>query len=319
MKSFRFWGLAALLGVAVVAAVAWLGPAAHGQSVPHATWTARSGDGQAHVIEREVERTGPAIRMLEVLGGRGSQIGVGIRDLPDADVKAGKAGVQIEDVREASPAAQAGFKAGDVVTSFDGERVRSARQFARLVEETPAGRSVKTQVMREGKAVDLTVTPMAGENLEADRQFFMQRNEGPGAPGFRMHVPEIPDIPHEVFEPGRNFDVRIWAQPARLGVSVQGLTPELAEYFGVKEGVLVTAVTKESAAAKAGIKAGDVITNVDGKTIDDAGEPRRQLRVDADKATEVTLGIVRDKKPMSMKVPLEGPKAREKSVQRRTI
>ena len=98
---------------------------------------------------------------------------------------------------------------------------------------------------------------------------------------------------------------------------MQSLTPELAEYFGVKEGVLVTAVTKESAAAKAGIKAGDVITNVDGKTIDDAGELRRQLRPDAGKASEVTLGIVRDKKAMTMKVPLEGPKAPEKSVQRR--
>ena len=155
--------------MAVVAAVAWLAPAAHGQSAPHATWTAQSGDGQAHVIERRIERNEPAIRMLEVLGGRGSQIGVGIRDLPDADIKAGKAGVQIEDVREASPAAQAGIKAGDVVTSFDGERVRSARQFARLVEETPAGRSVKTQVLREGKAVDLTVTPSAGENLAENR------------------------------------------------------------------------------------------------------------------------------------------------------
>jgi C-terminal processing protease CtpA/Prc len=148
---------------------------------------------------------------------------------------------------------------------------------------------------------------------------FHNEGPGPGAPGFRMMVPEIPELPMEAFEPGENFDVRIWARPGRLGVGVQSLTPELAEYFGVKEGVLVTSVTKDSAAAKAGIKAGDVITTVDGKSVDDAGELRRQLRPEDEKATEVTLGIVRDKKPLSMKVPLEGPKTKEKPVVRRTI
>ena len=92
-------------------------------------------------------------------------------------------------------------------------------------------------------------------------------------------MPEVPDLARE-FEPGENFDVRILARPGRLGVTVQSLTPDLAEYFGVKDGVLVTAVTKDSAASKAGIKAGDVITRVDGKPVDDAGELRRQLRTD---------------------------------------
>lgn len=317
MKNVRFWGFAALLALAVAAGIAWLAPAAHTQS-RQPTWTPHADDGQV-VVEREVRE--PVVRLMDMIGGGGSQIGVGIRDLPDADITAGKSGVQIEDVRESSPAAAAGIKAGDVVTSFDGERVRSARQFARLVQETPAGRAVKAQVVREGKTVDLTVTPSAGERMADDnlRRRFEFRTQ-PGAPVHRMVVPEIPDLPHEVFEPGEAFDFQIWARPGRLGVSVQSLTPELAEYFGVKEGVLVTSVAKESAAAKAGIKAGDVIASVDGKAIDDAGELRRQLRPEDEKDTEVTLGIVRDKKTLTMKVPLEGPKAvKEKAVVRRTI
>ena len=88
-----------------------------------------------------------------MLDGRGSRLGVSIRDVNEDDVKAGRTtGVVIEDVNDDSPAAKGGFKAGDVVTSFDGERVRSARQFSRLVEETPSGRSVKAQVMRGGAA-----------------------------------------------------------------------------------------------------------------------------------------------------------------------
>src|SRR5438128_1195181 len=53
----------------------------------------------------------------------------------------------------------------------------------------------------------------------------------------------------------------------RLGATIQELTPELADYFGVKSGVLVASVQKDSAAEKAGLKAGDVITAVDGHDV----------------------------------------------------
>ena len=97
-----------------------------------------------------------------LIGDRGSRIGVSIRDLNDADLKAGKSGVLIDDVLADGPAAPAGMKNGDIVTSFDGERVRSARQLARLVEETPAGRSVKAEVLRDGHARRAQRDPRGG-------------------------------------------------------------------------------------------------------------------------------------------------------------
>jgi len=303
MKSLRFWSLAAVLGVTVLAAVVWLAPVAHGQTArtPRVV-VATEPEIERKIVEAQV--AGPEGRRFEMLlGDRGSRIGVSIRDLADADLKAGKSGVVIDEVVADGPAASAGMKPGDIVTSFDGERVRSARQLARLVEETPAGRSVKAEVLRDSKPVALNVIPTVDERAAA----LMRKFEGPrdaDRQAFKWVMPEVPDIARE-FE-NENFDVRIWARPGRLGVSVQSLTPELAEYFGVKDGVLVTAVTKDSAASKAGMKAGDVITSVDGKPVDDAGELRRQLRSDEDQSTEVMLGVTRDRKPLSLKVPLEG-------------
>ena len=85
---------------------------------------------------------------------------------------------------------------------------------------------------------------------------------------------------------------------ARLGVSVQELSPELADYFGAKTGgALVSSVTKGSAAEKAGLKAGDVITSVNGDRVNGGRDLIRELE---DATGDVTLGVVRDKKEITV-------------------
>ena len=82
--------------------------------------------------------------------------------MDEADVKReklpGGMGAVVEDVHSDSAAAKAGMKAGDIIVSFDGERVRSAQHFERLVTETPAGRTVEATVMRAGARVNLKLT-----------------------------------------------------------------------------------------------------------------------------------------------------------------
>jgi len=83
-------------------------------------------------------------RALTVLAGRGAEIGVSIRDIESSDTST-SGGVVVEEVRKDGPADKAGLKQADVIVEFDGERVRSARQFTRLVQETVPGRIVRAR------------------------------------------------------------------------------------------------------------------------------------------------------------------------------
>jgi S1-C subfamily serine protease len=250
------------------------------------------------------------------LDGRGAQLGVMVSDV---DSKATTGGVKIDEVNESSPAEKAGIKAGDLVVEYDGERVRSARQFTRLIQETPEGRTVKIGLLRDGKRQTVDATP---ENTatafnfgpEVDRAM---REAERGMRGFSFDLPNTFEFrtderDRDNREP-RRFEYRlpggmIWgAEPrARLGVRVQSLTPELEEYFGAKDGgALVSSVTKDSAAAKAGLKAGDVITSINGRPVDDSDDLVSEL----ENATgDVTIIVVRDKKEMTLKATIEEPK-----------
>ena len=105
----------------------------------------------------------------------------------------------------------------------------------------------------------------------------------------------------------------------RLGVSIQDLTPELAAYFGVKNGVLVSEVSGDSPAQKAGVKAGDVITTVNGQQVDDGGKLRDLVGTADGSTRELTLGIVRDKKEMSVKATLAADDSQRRRVTRRRV
>jgi serine protease Do len=267
----------------------------------------------------------------------GPRLGVEIRDLGKEDLAKFKLtsqnGVAVEQVTKESAAEKAGVKAGDVVVQYDGENVRSAAQLTRLVRESVAGRTVKLGIVRDGKRMDLDVAPAEAENVfnmavapgRPERgQMFSYRTPAPGEmppPGgtfeWRQGTPAPmprPDI--ETFRWFGSGDAPgnlVYLQSrGRLGVNVQELTPELAAYFGVKDGLLVNSVQDETPAAKAGIKAGDVIGSVNGKAVVTPAELVKEL---ADKEGEVTIGITRDKKALSLKAALEP----RKTPARRTI
>jgi len=237
-------------------------------------------------------------QVARVFGGGGAQIGVSIRDFNEDELKAGKVttGVVIEDVETDGPAQKAGFKAGDIVVEFDGERVRSTRQFMRLVQETVAGRSVTAAVTRDGQRLTLNVQPRAGGSFK----FF----DGSGDFSFAIPPPKVAPpmaMKRDFFPP--DFESLVGAS-GQLGISVDELSPQLSEYFGTKEGVLVTTVRDGSNASKAGVKAGDVITSLNGGTVTSASDLRRRAQR-LEGGDEFTLGVVRDRKPMSLKGKVE--------------
>jgi serine protease Do len=226
---------------------------------------------------------------------RGAEIGVAIRDVTDEVATRERldrvSGALVSDVRAGSPAARAGLQSGDVIIAFDGERVRSARHLERLINETPAGRQVDATVSRSGQQVTLQVTPAAAPSMFASAGRLLP-----------------PDFDLRAFgAPGRE----LWgfgANAGRLGARVQNLDGQLGEYFGTDAGVLVTAVDTNTPAAAAGLRAGDVITKVNGTSIDNPNDLRRAV---ADASREITLTIVRDRKALTLTATLgDAPRPR---------
>jgi len=274
----RYWSFIGVLAVGVVAAV-----------------SARAAQGAR--VSRELQGPGER-RELMFLDGRGSRLGVMVQDL-DATDKAG--GVRVDSVDPESPAEKAGLKTGDVVVEYDGERVRSARQFTRLVQETPEGRQVPLAVLRDGKRQALTATPEARAfswemNIDGDR---IRRDVERGLREFRM------DMPPMRFRWDHDFDdLRAPSSRRRLGISVDSMGNQLSQYFGASEGgALITSVEPGSAAEKAGLKAGDVITSINGERVRDAEQVVDTMREVGD--GDVTIGYLRDKKAGTTKATIE--------------
>jgi serine protease Do len=247
--------------------------------------------------DRRVERR-PNVMVLD---GRGAQLGASVSDTDT--------GVRIDDVRENSPAERAGMQEGDIVVEFDGERVRSARQLTRLVQETPDGRAVNVAVLRNGQRQTLKATPESrGDfafNFDADRL----RDEIER--GMRDFNFEPKDFDFRFDDRGpRRFEYRVpervmplMGGRGRLGVSVQSLTPDLQEYFGATNGgALVSSVAPDSPASRAGLKAGDVITSINGREVRETGDLMREL---ADASGEVTIVLLRDRQQMTVKATIE--------------
>ena len=108
-----------------------------------------------------------------------------IRDLEDADGLAAKGvtlGVIVEEVSTESPAEKAGIRRGDAIVEFDGERVRSVRQLTRVVQETPAGRTVQAAIVREGQRSTVSITPREGSG----RQSGSRRPPAARTPGLKV-------------------------------------------------------------------------------------------------------------------------------------
>jgi len=234
----------------------------------------------------------PLVRAFE-FASRGARIGVTVAEIEGDDAKQPKAGVVVETVSPGGPAEKAGIKVGDAITEFDGERVRSVLQFSRLVQETAAGRNVAVALSRGGQRLTVNVTP---ESRSLSDDFNMRLLDIPRA----ARIVPTPTPPAAPLAP--RFSM--FGRGGRLGITVESLDDQLAEYFGVKEGVLVKSVMADSVAQKAGLKAGDVITAINGSKVYEMSDVSRLInRVEGDGS--FTVDVMRDKKPLSLKGKVE--------------
>jgi len=228
---------------------------------------------------------------LAFAGGAGTSfLGVNIAEVDAERAKALKLpaeqGVEITRVETDSPAEKAGLKVGDVVLEYNGERVEGMEQFGRMVRETPAGRKVTLQISRGGALQKLTAAIGSRGKYPPEGFMVMPRLE---IPDFRM-----PDI-------GEGFPA--W-RSGMLGVETESLNPQLADFFGVKQGVLIRAVVSGSPAEKAGIKAGDVLTKVDDQDVTTPGQVSGAIQA-ARKRHSFSLRLVRNRREMTVTATLD--------------
>ena len=228
--------------------------------------------------------------------GTSAYLGVDIADvtserLSDLKLKEEK-GVEVTMVDQDAPAGKAGIKEHDVILTMNGNSVDSAAQLRRMIRETPAGRVVTLGLSRDGQPVTVKV-----QLADKHKEFSLV---GPEMKDFHVEVPEV-HVP-EIDIP--SFNMVVVTSSARSGLTVENITPQLGEFFGVKNGngVLVRSVAKGSRAEKAGFRAGDVIVKVNDEPVHDSSDFTHAVR--ARKDGSVSVSVVRDKKEQTLTLTL---------------
>src|SRR5579871_733387 len=165
-------------------------------------------------------------------------------------------GFLVTEVRKGSPCSKAGIKPLDVIVSVGGKAFKEGRDLQRVVSSLPLHKSVDITVVRDGKTL---IIPVTIEEQPADYGVATVQGKGDRT---------TPDEKDE--------DVSV----DKFGFDVAELTPELAKRFGYRssmEGVVVTDVQPGSIAADAGLRSGVVITKINRKSVNSAGDVREML------------------------------------------
>jgi serine protease Do len=229
-----------------------------------------------------------------------SYLGVDIADITSDRMNALKLkeekGVEVTMVDQDAPAGKAGIKEHDVIVSMNGTTVESGAQLRRMIHETPPGRVVTFGLSRDGQPLTVKVQ-LADKHKEfafvppRGGEFHVQVPE--------IHVPDV-DIPA--------MHMIMVTSSARSGLTVENITPQLGEFFGVKNGngVLVRAVEKGSRAERAGFRAGDVIVKINGQQVHDTSDFSHAVR--DRNGNSVNVGVMRDKKEQNLTLTMPSQK-----------
>ena len=231
--------------------------------------------------------------------GTSAYLGVDIADVSKDRLGALKLkeekGVEVTMVDQDAPAGKAGIKEHDVILTVNGTSIESGAQLRRMIHETPPGRMVKLGLSRDGQ-------PLTLEVQLADKHKEMTSWSKPGDIHVNIppiHVPDI-DIP--------SMNMVVVTSSARSGLMVENITPQLGDFFGVKDGngVLVRSVEKGSRAEKAGFRAGDVIIKINNQPVHDTSDFSHAVK--SRENNSVTVGVVRDKKEQTLNLTLPARK-----------
>jgi len=229
-------------------------------------------------------------------GGTSSYLGVDIADVTKDRMGALKLkeekGVEVTMVDQDAPAGKSGIKEHDVILSMNGTAIESGAQLRRMIHETPPGRVVTLGLSREGQPLTLQMQ-LADKHKEYNWP-------GPKPGDIHVNIPPIhlPDIDIP------SINMVVVTSSARSGLMVENITPQLGDFFGVKDGngVLVRTVEKGSRAEKAGFRAGDVIVKINNQPVHDTSDFSHAVK--SRSGNSVNVGVVRDRKEQTLNLTL---------------
>jgi S1-C subfamily serine protease len=211
--------------------------------------------------------------------------------------------VEIVQIEAKSPAELAKLKEGDILLKVDGKDVVSSAGLSSAIRARKPGTDVTLQIERDGKPMESKVKLGEYTEDEARRELetlfprlFPQSEPAPGAPKYRA-------LPPSKTAPAPNLFRYALEKRRYIGVTLQDLTAEQAESFGVKDGtgLWVAELDEDGPAKKAGIKVGDVIVKADGKKVETAAEISELIQ-GKKKGDKIRIEVVRDKKPLTLDV-----------------
>ncbi len=239
----------------------------------------------------------------------GSYLGVQTKDISKENASqfglSEVRGVAVEKVLENSPAAQAGLQSGDVFIKFNGDEITGTRKLTRLISEVSPDHTASLTILRNGSEREISVTigkrPVPKFENGTFGMFTPAPLGGMSAVPPTGEVPQIRELP--LLKDGEsNFFVWRGGASRQIGAGIAPLTKQLGDYFGVAEGkgILVNNVIENSPADKAGLKAGDVIVEIDGKEVSRTFDLHRA--VGEKKEGDVTLIVVRDRNRQTFRV-----------------
>ena len=231
----------------------------------------------------------------------GSQGYLGV-ELTDVDQEKAQA-LKLKEVRGAvitlidhdAPAGQIGLKVNDVVLQLNGQNVEGAEQLRRMLKEIPPGRKVSIEISRDGNiqtmAVELADRRVLGHDVWNKIGNDGEVSAPPPGMGILSGSGDAPLA-------GGGFHLPFFGSSLNVGVMVEPLTSQMAEYLGVPSGLMVKQVTRKSEAAAAGLKAFDVILKVGSEPVTNLAGWDRALRSNQGKPVQVT--VLRDKKQLTL-------------------
>lgn len=211
-------------------------------------------------------------------------------------------GAEILNVDRDAPAGKAGLRPHDVVLQMNGQNVAGEEMLRRMLRETPAGRTVTLLISRDGE--QQTVTVQLADRAVLEEDAFSEPMVLP--------APEDDDTltlegPSSHSYGSGFFGIFSLGSPS-VGVDLDVLGTQLADYFGVKDGqgLLVKHVAENSPASRAGLKAGDVITAANGQKMPTLGAWMKMLH--ANRGRAIPLVIIRDHKQQTLTLQTENGK-----------